>query len=189
MLSNGWNLVHSHYRRHTISYGTRWLCECGKQAPCGHGTYGHSVVTACTQHTGPVTLWTWHQVDGHHMAHSTGLMGTEHAHRVRCTWSPCRHCVNTAHTVAVWPQHDTVAVWPQYTDTVPTWCVLSPCGYGTQICSHTDTIPTWYVLSPCGYGMQISCPDNTNGCCVAKVHARCHAPNVFGTVDMEKVSR
>ena len=96
MLSNGWHLVHSRYRRHTISYGTQWPCECDRQAPCAHGTYGHSVVTACTQHTGPVTLWTWHQVDRHHTAHSTGLMCTERAHRVRCTWSPCGHCVNTA---------------------------------------------------------------------------------------------
>jgi len=163
MLSNGWHLVHSRYRRHTISYGTQWPCERDRQAPCAHGTYGHSVVTACTQHTGPVTLWTWHQVDRHRTAHSTGLMCTEHAHCVRCTWSPCGHCVNTAHTVVVWPRHGTVAMWSRYTDTVTTQCVLLPCGYGTPIqCPH--------VWLPCGHGIPTPCQHRGYSCCVATVH-------------------
>jgi len=114
----------------------------------------------------PVTLWTWHQVDGHRTAHSTGLMCTEHAHRVRCTRSPCGHCVNTAHTVVVWPRHGTVAVWSQYTDTVTTQCVLLPCGYGTPIqCPH--------VWLPCGHGIPTPCQHRGYSCRAATVREHC----------------
>jgi len=151
MLSNGWHLVHSCYHRHMISYGTWWPCEHGRQAPCGHGTYGHSVVTACTQHTGLVTLWMSHQVDGHHTAHSTGLMGTEYAHCVRYTWSPCGHCVNTAHTVTV---------WPQYTNMVPTWCLQLLCGHGIRTpcphcvyCHHVAMVHRYHAHTTCMVAM------------------------------------